>query len=154
MEWVVSEGDTSNRGTQPQLSAPKLAVAIHAVLLGSPSILDRLVYIASLHSPATHSDLYVQFTALGYSVSGINKALLKEHRAIFADWLSLSLEQKLADLEECALLWGLRVVDVAHDWLTPPKRDTLIPLGALAPEVELFHCDLELLLPIVLAQRT
>jgi len=150
----VSEGDASNRGPQPELRAEKLAVAIHAVLLGSPSILDRLVYLASLQSPVMHSDFYQQFTALGYSGTGINKALLREHRTIFADWLSLSLEQKLADLEECASLWGMRTVDVAHDWLTPPKSDMLIPLGALAPEVELFHSDLQLLLPIVLAQKT
>lgn len=56
---------------------------------------------------------------------------------------------KLADLETCASLWGKPVVDAARDWLEPQMRDRLIPQVTLAPEVELFQSDLELLLPIM-----
>ena len=144
---VVAKGEAAG-------DAGRLAGAVHFILLKTPSVFGRLAELASLQNPEKRRQFCHQFVVLGYGLASIEKAVLREHRAIFADWLSLSLEQKLADLEECASLWGQPVADVASDWFAPQKRQSLIPFGALTREVELFESDLELLLPIVLAQKT
>lgn len=93
MEWLVSEGEAPTCGDQPELNAEKLAGAVRAVLRETPSIFGCLVHVASPHSPETHNHFCQQFAALGYDRERIDRALWREHCAIFADWLSLSLEQ-------------------------------------------------------------
>lgn len=77
---------------------------LRSAVLHIPSRFERLVFIASLHSPEACAQFCQQFLASGYDHTEIDGALWREHHAIFEDWLALNLEQKRADLEQVRVI--------------------------------------------------
>jgi hypothetical protein len=68
---------------------------------------------------------------------------------VFEAWLCLSLEDKMADLDEWASQFGRSRADLAQQWLQPYSSECLAPSDALIPEVALFRSDLALLRPMI-----
>ena len=136
---------------RPALSAERLPGAVRAVLLGLPCRFERLVCIASLQHPETRGQ-FCHLLPLDLDWGEVDPVLCREHHEIFEDWLGLSLEDKLADLESYAVDQGVAMANIAYQWLSLERRDCLVPRGALPPEKRLFQSDVELLL-MVLASK-
>ena len=109
---------------------------IQAALLEIPSVFERLIHIVSLANSETAG-------------AAVRPVLAMLHSKVFAEWLRLSLEEKLGDLKTCARRQRREPHELVLRWLRPRQYETLIPAGALAPERELFRVDLETLLPIL-----
>jgi hypothetical protein len=125
---------------------------IHAALRALPSIFERLVCLASFHNPSARDSFCRQMQLANYDCEQVDEVLSREHHLIFEDWLSLSLEQKMADLEECAAAQGRSVQDLAQERFELHALECLIPQGVQAPEVELFGSDAVLLLRLIAAK--
>jgi len=110
-----------------------------------PTILGRLVYLASLRDPNSgnyrHHGLSAAF---GRDESG--KALRESHEQAFAEWLTLPLAGKHQDLME--YLGGLEDLPepVMDHWLRSKVYRALVPSSAREAEQRLFFEDLEALL--------
>jgi hypothetical protein len=122
--------------------------AVRSTLLGLPSRLERLIFIASLQNPESRGQ-FSHLLAPDYDREEIDRGLIREHLNTFQDWLGLSLEDKLRDLEAYASGRSEAVSDVAYYWLLPDRRVGLVPRGALPPESQMFDSDVEMLLMIL-----
>jgi hypothetical protein len=142
-------------GSWPKITSGKAAGPLGAVVADMPSVFQRLVYVVSFNCLETRrrlgDDCPGQFPEWVDGGENARAAIVRQHQLVFEDWLCLSLEQKLADLEEWASRLGRPRADMARDWLQPRPLACLLPPGVMAPERDLFRYDLELLLPINLA---
>lgn len=145
-------GKPPNRVNHLQHSDEKLTGAVRSILLGLPCRFARLVFIASFQNPETRGQ-FSHLLLLGYDREEVDLALLREHQNIFEDWLGLSLEDKLADLEAYASGRSETVANIDDQWRRPERRNCLVPAGALPPEKQLFQSDLEILLMILSRRR-
>lgn len=114
---------------------------------------ERLTYFTFVQNPAARCALCSSLGLEEYEDRQVEAALWKEHHAIFEDWLCMSLERKLADLEEYSSRQDRSLVEVALGWFDPISAQRLIPRGAQAPEIRLFQNDVELLLRIIVPKR-
>jgi hypothetical protein len=75
-------------------------VELYELVLKTPSLLGRLVYIASLWNPQTSR--YDRYLPQRFRSVDADKALANWHLVFFTEWLSLSLEEKQKDV---AIYW-------------------------------------------------
>jgi len=145
---LALRGKPPNWASHRRQSDAKLTSGVRAALLGLPCRFERLVLIVFLQSPETRGQ-FGHLLPLDYDSAKVDPALCREHHKIFEDWLGLSLEDKLADLEYYATCRREAVASIAHEWLSPDQRDYLVPCGALPPEKRLFQGDVETLLMLL-----
>lgn len=69
---------------------------------------------------------------------------------LFFQWLSLTLQQKSADLES---FLTAEVVSEERRWLCRSEYRSSIPIAASSIDVQVFCCDLEVILALARAQR-
>src|SRR5579871_490443 len=113
---------------------------------------ERLVYAASLANTETRrlSGKDCRAHCLQFSLLSVPVAQIwRQHHVAFEEWLSLTLEQKLADLEDWASTLGVPRAELAGKWLQPEAASLLVPRGVMPPELGLFHNDLEILRTII-----
>jgi hypothetical protein len=113
------------------------------------SAYGRLVYLSGLRHPDTGR--YEYFGA-GADSSNTNssRTLMHIHEGIFQDWVDMSLEQKMADIQ--LYISGLDRVDrgeLVDAWqrLTPYKN--LVPASITGPERQRHFSDFEVLLGLL-----
>ena len=139
--------DHGNAGP-PLFAASNFAATLQWVLRRM-SPFERLTYIPSLHNPAVREALRLEFRAGEDHRADLEAGIWATHLLIFEDWLRLTLEEKLADLQDYALRHGWTIGRVAQEWLLPVPAARLVPRGAQPPEVRLFWLDVESLLSIL-----
>lgn len=144
-----------NVGHHSTLKYDEFVAFLSSVLLDMPSIFERLTYLAQLNKPENqrrlYEDLSCRFPEWGASPWRANAAVAWQHQAMFEEWLRLSPEEKLADLDEWASQFRTSRAELARQWLPPQSIHDLEPHGTGAPEIALFRSDLQLLLPVILA---
>jgi hypothetical protein len=123
----------------------QLADALREALLGLPSQFECLIFIASLQNRDAR-DNFCDSHRLNCEPESADILLCGKHHEVFEEWLLLTLEDKLSDLEAYALGRRIPVTNIARQWLLPGRRDCLIPRGAMTPEKQLFDSDAETLM--------
>ena len=109
----------------------------------------RLVYISGLRDPDTGR--YEYFGAEADSSNpNLSRTLMRLHEGIFKEWVDMSLEQKMADIQ--LYISSLDQVDRAElidAWqrLTPYKN--LVPASIVGPERHRHFSDIEVLLGLL-----
>jgi hypothetical protein len=109
----------------------------------------RLVYLSRLRDPDTGR--YEYFGAGADSAkNNSSRTLMRLHERIFQEWVDMSLEQKMADIQ--LYLAGLDQVDhgeLIDTWqrLTPYKN--LVPAAITGPERRRHFSDIEVLLGLL-----
>lgn len=114
-----------------------------------PSAYGRLVYLAGLRHPDTGR--YEHFgLSQTHSSSDSNRVLRQSHETIFQDWVDLSLEMKMADVE--LYIAGLENVDKAElidAWLRLTPYRNLVPANIQGPERQKHFSDFEAILGLL-----
>ena len=121
-------------------------VELYELVLQVPSLLGRLIYIASLWNP--QMSRYDGALPERLRFPGADNALAKWHQTFFTEWLALSLEKKKADV---ALYWRslgssrdqIRVIRERGEAAIPPLvrseerqhfiQDLMLTVGMLQP---------------------
>lgn len=105
-----------------------------------PSVFGRLVSVA-LRSiePGTPQPGQAD------SISAVGCAQREAHRAVFDEWLNLSLAQQWADLEGYAAWSSSDVEATFGQWLTPERLQRLMPQDVLEAQSMLFLGELDVL---------
>ena len=158
----------SRRSAQKRVPAPKprhaglrsglkydeFGAFLSSVLLDMPSIFERLTYLAELNKSENQARLYGdlsrRFPEWGADQNRAHAAVEWQHEVIFEKWLCLTLEEKLADLDEWASQFRTSRAELARQWRQPRAIHDLEPESAEAPEIALFRSDLKLLLQVIL----
>jgi hypothetical protein len=113
-------------------------------LLQIPTLLGRLVYLASLRDRNTGQYEHPELSdVLGRESA--DQVLRHSHLQVFSQWIGWSLEEKKADLDEY-LREGVEQ-QLIRDY------PSLIPAGARDMERQLYLSDLETLLALVRFER-
>jgi len=110
-----------------------------------PTVFGRLVYLASLRNP--NSGRYEHHGLdLVFGPDEATRALKQSHKRVFAEWLNLDLEGKMADLVLYLsdLPEGKRTVLRAWTKLEPYKN--LLPIGVKPVERRAYLADLNAIL--------
>jgi len=141
---------------------------VRAAISIMPSVLERLVYLASLrdlHTGEYQDQVLEALMALklgkaetdsdrrGEQVIGfrcgkaeLDHALRREHLAVFEDWLCLNLRQQIAQIERYALRQGIPLRALSREWIHEKSYERLTPSGAMPFQRRLFLTDLEIVL--------
>ena len=106
-----------------------------------PSHFARLVHVASL-ARSLASDWSTE-------VQEFSKELRAEHLAAFEDWLSLDMQQKQADIQQCAANHSRSAHSILLHWMKAENTEHLIPATAATHQRELFAMELEVLFLVV-----
>jgi hypothetical protein len=109
----------------------------------------RLVYLSGLRDPDTGRYEYFGAEADSSNASS-SRTLMRLHEGIFQDWVDMSLEQKMADIQ--LYISSLDQVDrnqLIDAWqrLTPYKN--LVPASIVGPERQRHFSDIEVLLGLL-----
>jgi hypothetical protein len=141
--------ELSPTGASPTRGGRQDTTSVAGELLGRMlqqiiSVTGRLAYLASLRDPATNQYRHLVFERL-VGPQSTDSTLRAAHRAVFYQWLSLSLVQHRGDL-----VWYLGHESSADDDLLRELRDKCclegLPPEDVAPhERQLFLSDLQLL---------
>jgi hypothetical protein len=110
--------------------------SVATTMLGVPSMFEGLLQTAFLAGCEADG-------------SANRQAALREHQAVFEDWLALPLRDKQADLLAGAANLGRSAHSIMLRWIQPRHYQELIPAGALAPQRELFAMEMEILFMMV-----
>src|SRR5579864_7517344 len=113
-----------------------------------PSVLGRLVYLASLRN--ANSGRYEHHgLALIFGEEDANRALKKSHSSVFAEWLGFNVEQQKADLDLyiSSLFEDKRTV--VETWLKLAPYRNLIPTTVRGVERRLYISDLTALMELL-----
>jgi len=115
-----------------------------------PTLFGRVLYLASLRDPGTGA---YQHHTLAQVVGDEEAAdtLRRSHLRVFEDWLSLSLEQQKADIEEYLIETGNPAGTIAQ-WNVAGAYAAWVPPAAQDVERRLFLGDLETLLNLLKRQ--
>lgn len=117
-----------------------------------PSLFGRLVYLSSLRD--TNSGLYQHFGfAQRFSEREAERTLRRSHVDTFADWLCLSLEEQLADLEIYFAGLDQDRSNIVSNWNSLPPFQGFIPAAAREAQRTLFITDAMLLLEVISGSR-
>lgn len=141
---------------------------VHSVISTIPSPLERLTFLASLLEPATgeYKDQVLeallalrlrnastdpvprhkQGIGLPCGKSQLDYALRHEHLTVFEDWLCLSLQQEMAELESFASSQGISSSTLFRTWAREKSYERLLPPGAMPFQRRLFLADMETML--------
>jgi hypothetical protein len=113
------------------------------------SAYGRLVYLSGLRHPDTGR--YEYFGAGPNSSNAqASRALLRIHSIVFQEWLDMSLEQKMADIQ--LYIAGLEQVDrseLIDAWLRLTPYKNLVPATIQGPERQKHFSDFEVLLGLL-----
>ena len=113
-----------------------------------PSSYGRLVYLAALRDPDTGR--YEHYGTEDTSRAAVNRNLRDLHERVFRDWISLSLEKKMADVE--LYIAGIDRVDRAEiidAWLRLTPYKNLVPASIQGPERQRHVSDFEAILGLL-----
>lgn len=113
-----------------------------------PSVLGRLVYLASLRNQ--NSGRYEHHgLALVFSEDEANRALKRSHSQVFREWLNYNLEQQKADLELylSGLLDDRRTI--LATWMDLASYRAWVPAAARSVERRLYIADLKALIELM-----
>jgi hypothetical protein len=113
---------------------------------------ERLIVISALENPATR-DQFSKFLPSEQTGEQLDRAIAIGHREIFEDWLYLSAEEQLSDIEAYATLQGQTTAQLSRQWLSPASRDCLTPRDVLPAEKLLFQGEADLLLSLASGPR-
>ena len=144
---------------------------VRAAVSIMPSVLERLVYLASLKDRNTgeYQDRVLEaLLALKYGKAEtdfvrrdeqtilsrcgkaeLDRALRHEHMAAFEDWLCLNMHQQVAQLEGYASRQGIPPHALSGKWIHEKSYERLTPSGAMPVQCRLFLTDLETVLAIL-----
>ena len=144
---------------------------VRAAVSIMPSVLERLVYLASLKDRNTgeYQDRVLEaLLALKYGKAEtdfvrrdeqtiwsrcgkaeLDRALRHEHIAAFEDWLCLNMLQQVAQLEGYASRQGIPPHALSGKWIHEKSYERLTPSGAMPVQCRLFLTDLETVLAIL-----
>ena len=128
------------------MSEPAAALWRHT-LARIPSLFGRLVFLASLRN-RNGGEYAHQSLSQMVGPEEADTILRRSHAQVFQDWLTLSLEQQKADLEEY-LLEVPSPAAVLDGWIGSKSYRDLAPRTAQEMERDLFVSDLEALLPLL-----
>jgi|ERR1700691_714398 hypothetical protein len=139
------------------MSATRLTVEEHVAveeiwrrsLVRILSSYGRLVYLSGLRDPDTGRYEYFGAEA-DSSNANSSRTLMRLHEGIFQDWVDMSLEQKMADIQ--LYISSLDQVDrnqLIDAWqrLTPYRN--LVPASIVGPERQRHFSDIEVLLGLL-----
>jgi len=112
-----------------------------------PTLFGRLIYLSSLRNQSDGAYVHRGLARMvGDEQAG--DTLRRSHARVFQDWLCLSLEQQMEDLQEY-LAEVPNPAEVLNGWLHSGSYRDLAPLTAEEPERLLFTADLEKLLAVL-----
>ncbi len=114
--------------------------AVYDHVLSNPSIIGRLVQLASYWCPQTN--VYEQGLAPEFQHSTVTEALRRLHEFVFLSWLGLSLERQKADV---TVYLGGRGTTGSRLRQLRINCMNLVPAGAAEAERELFVDDLSII---------
>ena len=117
-------------------------------LLEIPSAYGQLVYLAALRNP--DSGHYEYFGAEDFVRNGIHRSLKQQHERVFREWIALSLEKKMADVE--LYIAGINRADQAElidAWLRLTPYKNLVPAAIQGPERRKHVSDFEAILGLL-----
>jgi len=141
---------------------------VRSALAIIPSIVERLIYLASLRSPDTgeyRDQVLEALLALKFGKTNsdsarrgeqdiglrcgkteLDRALRQEHLAVFEDWLCLNLRQQMVQLECYAARQAIPSRTLFGGWIQEKSYERLAPSDALPFQRRLFVTDLETIL--------
>ena len=134
------------QATRPSLIDSDAADTWARTLEQIPTTAGKLLYVACLKQGSGryhHPGL-----ARIYSEEQADRVLRASHEAVFAEWLSFSLEQQYNDLRVHILSSQLSS-DETNALLNPANYDKYVPPVAHAPEQALYRADLETVLELL-----
>jgi len=145
---------------------------VHSTVSILPSLLERLVFLAHLREPDTgqYSDRTIdallalrlgktgtgparrldQVIGLRCARPALDRALSREHLAVFEEWLCLKMRQQMAELERYASSEDIPPHTLFRQWIDEGSHKELIPSGAMAVQRDLFLTDMEIVLATLL----
>lgn len=110
----------------------------------------RLVYLAGLRNPDTGRYEHYGLT-LDATAGSAHRAFRRIHETIFREWVRISLEQKMADVE--AYIAGIDQVDESElidAWLRLTPYKNLVPASIQGPERQMHVSDFEAILGLLM----
>jgi hypothetical protein len=141
---------------------------VHSNVSIIPSLLKRIVFLASLRDPETgqyheraaaalHAlklgkaesgpvRIDEQVIGLPWSRAQLDRALHREHLAVFEEWLCLDTRQRMAELERYASGQDIPQATLFRDWIDEKPFKDFIPSGTMPVQHQLFLMDMETVL--------
>jgi hypothetical protein len=120
---------------------------VRSTVSAIPSILERLIFLASLREPDTgeyHDQvLEARFAGLLCAKAELDRALRHEHRAVFEDWLCLDIRHQTEEMERYASNRDIPPPTFLRTWIDEKSYERLVPSGAMPPQRQLFLSDME-----------
>jgi len=138
---------------------------VHSAISIIPSLLERLIFLASLREPdaGEYKDQVLEaLLALKFGKPGtdpvprceqavpapcgraeLDRALRREHLAVFEDWLCLNLRQEMAELGRYASSQGITPLTLFRKWAGEESYERLLPSGAMPFQRRLFLADMK-----------
>ena len=124
---------------EPSVSSPEAREAVADDLSRHPSVLARLVALATLWDE--ESGTYRHKLAAHYGTEEMDRTLRRLHQEVFVTWLSLPLRQQQADVTIYLSSLGIKA-----EWFDFRKMGkSCLPQTATLPERDLFLLDLDLI---------
>lgn len=139
------------------------------------SLLERLIFLASLRKPDTdeyNNDACDRLLALksgkaetpavhrGEQGIGLpctdaqlDNALRREHLAVFEAWLCLNMRQQTAELEGYASSQDVPPGILLRQWVDGKSYEGLIPSSAIPVQCQLFRTDMETGLAVLVMRK-
>ncbi len=148
LEPVTAWSLMTDHGGDCHRPAEEFAGAVRAALLGIACQFECLVFIAGLQEPVALAR-FCDSLGLDCDSETVQLIIRGKHQEIFDEWLCLSTEDRLDDLESYASMRNLSLGQVAGQWLVAGRRDCLVPRGVIAPEKRLFEAHAEVLLTLI-----
>lgn len=147
---------------------------VHSTVSVIPSLLERLIFLASLRAPDTgeyhdraiealltlkfgnaESGLvrrHEQVVGLPWGKAELDRALRHEHLAVFDDWLCLDLRHQTAELEGYASSQDIPASALSRKWIDEQSYEGLIPSDSIPVQRQLFRTDMETVLATLLVR--
>lgn len=117
-----------------------------------PSVFGRLVYLCSLRD--ANSGVYEHYgLAQSFGDDEVDRVLRQSHEQSFGEWLSLTLEQQLSDLQVYLEALGTDREQIIDTWQRLAPYRNLAPAGAREVERDLYVADIEALLALLRSQH-
>ena len=113
-----------------------------------PTAYGRLVYLSALRDPNTGR--YEHYGIGPGQMAVANRSLKRIHELIFTEWVGLTLERKMADLEQ--YISGLPDQDrgeIVDAWLRLTPYKNLVPASIQGPERRRHESDFEAMLGLL-----
>jgi len=127
---------------------------VHSKVSAIPSLIGRIIFLASCRKPDTgeYNDSALEARAIGSPCGGakIDQALRHEHLLVFEDWLCLNMRQQVAEMELYASGQDVAAPLLFRKWLAEKDYLRFIPTGVSPIQHKLFVADLEAVLAVLL----